>query len=116
MVMECPVAGKYNHSRQIVIHGGAVHFSKESLTMDGRTVYGQLVQLSERGWSSPVQNAWITGLSQEHGVLENCGELFNQVSIGDTLLFLPVHSCLSANLAKEYRTLDGDRITNIHSN
>ncbi len=116
VVIECPVAGKYNHSRQIVIHGGAVHFSKESLTMGGRTVYGQLVQRNENGWSSPVQNTWITGLSQEHGVLEKCGELFNQVSIGDTLLFLPVHSCLSANLAKEYGTLDGGRITNIHSN
>jgi len=115
VAIECPVAGKYNHSRQILIHGGAVHFSKESLTMDGRSIFGRLVQRSESGWTSPVHNAWLTSLSQEHGVLEKCGELFKQVSIGDTLLFLPVHSCLTANLAKEYRTLDGKKITNIHS-
>lgn len=115
VAMECPVAGKYNHSGHILIHGGAVHFSKESLMLDGRTIFGQRVQRSETGWTLPVHNAWLSNVSQEHGVLEKCGELFNQVSIGDTLLFLPVHSCLTANLAKEYRTLDGERITNIHS-
>ena len=115
VAMECPVAGKYHHSRQILIHGGAVHFSKESLTMDSHSIFGQLVQRSESGWTSPVHNAWLTSLSQEHGVLEKCGELFSHVSIGDTLCFLPVHSCLTANLAREYRTLNGERITNIHS-
>jgi D-serine deaminase-like pyridoxal phosphate-dependent protein len=115
VALECQVAGKYNHSQQIVIHGGAVHFSKESLAVEGKTIFGQLVQRNDSGWTHPVQNTWLTSVSQEHGVLADCGELFKQVSIGDTLLFLPVHSCLTANLAKEYRTLDGVRISNIHS-
>ncbi len=115
VALECPVAGKYNHSGQIVIHGGAVHLSKESLTLDGGKFYGQMVKQAERGWTCSEQNAWLNSLSQEHGVLDPGEELFNQLTIGDTLLFLPVHSCLAANLAKEYRTLDGHRITNIHS-
>jgi len=115
VALECRVAGKYHHSRQIVIHGGAAHFSKEFLYMEGKSVYGQWVQRNERGWTQPERNTWLTGVSQEHGVLEDAGELFNQVSLGDALLFLPVHSCLTANLAKEYSTLNGRRITNIHS-
>jgi D-serine deaminase-like pyridoxal phosphate-dependent protein len=115
VAIECPVAGKYNHTKQILIHGGAVHFSKEPLTMDGHSIFGQLVQRSETGWTHPALPAWLTSLSQEHGLLEQCGELFSHVSIGDTLCFLPVHSCLTANLAREYRTLDGKRITNIHT-
>jgi len=115
VAMECSVAGKYNHSQQILIHGGAVHFSKESLNIDGEAVYGQLVHRKDKGWSHADSKTWLTGLSQEHGVLKNCQELFPQVSLGDKLLFLPVHSCLTANLAQEYRTLDGQRIKNLHS-
>jgi len=115
VAMECPVAGKYNHSGQIVIHGGAIHFSKESLVVNGKTIFGQLVQRSEKGWTSSNQNAWLTSISQEHGVLEQGGELFSQATIGDTLHFLPVHSCLTANAMREYLTLDGKRITTINS-
>jgi D-serine deaminase-like pyridoxal phosphate-dependent protein len=115
VAVECPVAGKYNHNRQIVIHGGAVHFSKESLVLEGKTAFGQLVQHSKTGWSNPIHPAWLTSISQEHGVLEQCGELFNQVSIGDTLHFLPVHSCLTSNVMREYLTLDGKRITTLNS-
>jgi len=115
VALECPVAGKYHHRRQIMIHGGAVHFAKESLNKDGARVYGRLVQQNDSGWTQTEKNTWLTSISQEHGVLENDGELFHRVSIGDPLLFLPVHSCLTANLAREYRTLDGHRITNIHS-
>ena len=115
VAMECPVAGKYMHNGQILIHGGAVHFSKESLSIKGKTVYGRLVQHSQDGIFIPEPTAWLTNVSQEHGVLEASGEVFSQISIGDTLLFLPVHSCLTANLANEYRTFDGNRISNIHS-
>ena len=115
VVMECPVAGKYHHSKQILIHGGAVHFSKESLSHKGNTIYGQWVQRNDSAWTTPDKEASLTSLSQEHGVLEPGEDLFSQVNIGDKLLFLPVHSCLTANLAHEYRTLDGRRIKNIHS-
>lgn len=115
VALECSVAGKYNHRGQIVIHGGAVHFSKESLLVDGLPVFGQRVQRGDSGWTLPDQAIYLNSVSQEHGVVEAGELLFSQLSLGDKLLFLPVHSCLTANLAKEYRTLDGLRIPNIHS-
>jgi D-serine deaminase-like pyridoxal phosphate-dependent protein len=115
VALECPVAGKYNHNRQILIHGGAVHFSKESLSMDGLNVFGRLVQRTDAGWKQRDPINCLNSVSQEHGVMEAGDLLFSQLNLGDKLLFLPVHSCLTANLAKEYRTLDGHTITNIHS-
>jgi len=115
VAMECPVAGRYPSDERILVHGGAVHFSKESMLMQGRSIYGQLVQQAESGWLQARKTLYLNNLSQEHGLMEQCGDLVNRVSIGDRLLFLPVHSCLTANLAREYLTLSGERITNIHS-
>ena len=112
VAMECPVSGRYPAGERIVIHGGAIHFSKESLPIDGRPIYGQLVQKSGNGWTAAREEVYIDSISQEHGVMENCGKLLREVNIGESLLFLPVHSCLSANLMKSYQTLDGQvRIT-----
>ena len=46
-------------------------------------------------------------MSQEHGIIQADETLFQQAQIGDLLLVLPVHSCLTANLLKRYLTLDG---------
>jgi len=115
VAMECPVAGKYPAGERIVIHGGAVHFSKESLLLDGAAIFGQLVQRSEEGWLTAAQKRYLTSISQEHGVMEQCGDLVREVHIGENLLFLPVHSCLTANLMREYLSLDGIPITTLNS-
>jgi D-serine deaminase-like pyridoxal phosphate-dependent protein len=115
VVMECPVAGRYPLGERIVIHGGAVHFSKESLLLDGVAVFGQLVPRSEEGWTTAAIKRYLTGISQEHGVMEQCGDLIREINIGDKLLFLPVHSCLTANLMREYQTLDGKLIATLSS-
>ncbi len=47
--------------------------------------------------------------------MEQCGELIREVNIGDKLLFLPVHSCLTANLMREYHSLDGIPIATLNS-
>lgn len=113
--MECPVAGRYPSDGRILIHGGAVHFSKESVLLNGRTIFGRLVQQTEQGWMADGEAYYLDSLSQEHGIMEQAGDLINRVSIGDKLLFLPVHSCLTANLAREYWIQGKERITNIHS-
>lgn len=115
VALVCPVAGRYPHDKRVVIHGGAVHFSKESMLMEGTEIFGKLVRRSGGGWTKPKDERYLTNISQEHGVLEQCEELVREVNIGDPLLFLPVHSCLTANLASEYITTGGQRITNIHS-
>jgi len=115
VAMECPVAGRYPTGELIVIHGGAVHFSKESLLLGGAPVFGQLVPRSEEGWTTTAEKRYLTGISQEHGVMEQCGDLIREVNIGDKLLFLPVHSCLTANLMRQYQILEGKRISTLNS-
>jgi D-serine deaminase-like pyridoxal phosphate-dependent protein len=73
------------------------------------------VQQTEQGWKAAGEEFYVDNLSQEHGIMEQAGDLIRQVSIGENLLFLPVHSCLTANLAAEYWIQGKERITNIHS-
>lgn len=115
VAMACPMVGKYPDDQRLLIHGGAVHFSKESVHIDGRPRYGQLVNPTEWGWESPVRVQFINSLSQEHGILENCGEIFERIEIGDMLHFVPVHSCLTANLMRAYHTPEGEIITTLNS-
>lgn len=115
VAVECPVAGRYPAEERMVVHGGAVHFSKESLLMDGTPVYGQRVQRTREGWAKASETFYLTALSQEHGVMEHCNHLIREVNIGDKLLFLPVHSCLTANLMSLYHTLEGEQISTMNT-
>lgn len=115
VVVACPVAGKYPEERRLVIHGGAVHFSKETLNLNGEAVFGLMVNGIHKGWESSVHHQYISSISQEHGILEECGDWMKDVKIGDILHFLPVHSCLTANLMREYVTTDGQLITTLNS-
>ena len=111
VAMECPVAGRYPLGERIVIHGGAIHFSKESLPLKGTSIFGRLVHPTKSGWTEAEEERFLSSISQEHGVMEHCGNLVRKVNIGENLLFLPVHSCLTANLMRGYQTLDGKEIT-----
>ncbi|MCP4311500.1 MAG: hypothetical protein GY790_09590 [Bacteroidetes bacterium] len=115
VAMTCSVTGKYPERKQLVIHGGGVHFSKDSIQFGDRIIFGEVVIPGKEGWRTPGEKNFITGLSQEHGLLENAGSLFNRTRIGDRLMVLPVHSCMTANLMREYRTLNGDVIKTINS-
>jgi D-serine deaminase-like pyridoxal phosphate-dependent protein len=115
VAMECPVAGRYPAGDRVLIHGGGIHFSKEFMMFKGSKVFGRLVQRRESDWIAPDEERFLTSLSQEHGILESVGKLVREVNIGDMLLFIPVHSCISANLMREYRTLEGSRISTTNS-
>ena len=115
VAMSCPVAGKYQVDKKLLIHGGAVHFSKEFLEINGKPVFGEVVISTSNGWKASSQASYITSISQEHGILENCGELFDRSKINDKLYILRPHSCLTAILMREYRTLEGEIITTINS-
>ena len=91
--MECPVSGIYPERNQAVIHGGAVHFSKEGLVLKGRTLYGHLTE---------DEQVYLLSLSQEHGILQAGQDFLGKIRPGDLLRLLPVHSCLTANLMKDF--------------
>lgn len=110
VAVACPVVAKYASRNEIIIHGGAVHFSKDHLFDENeQKFFGELVILAEDGWSRILPKAKLKSLSQEHGVLSVSDKLFEMIEIGDVLGFLPIHSCLTANLMKSYLSLNGNQ-------
>jgi len=93
----CPVVTT-NGSENYTIHGGAVHFSKDSLD-DGS--FGRVVSLGEKGWSNEVKGSLIK-ISQEHGSIRADG-----LTIGEAVGILPVHSCLTAECMSKYLSTNG---------
>ena len=111
VAVACPVVALHPERGQIVVYGGAVHLSKEYLTRpDGRASYGAVALPLDGGWGAPIPGAFVSGLSQEHGIVSAPPELLAQVQVGDLLMVLPVHSCLTANLLGRYRTTLGEII------
>ena len=111
VAVACPVIAKHPERGQLVIYGGAIHLSKEQLfRSDGTPCYGRLARLTQDGWQALSDASHITSLSQEHGIVQVESYLQDRVQIGDYLIVLPVHSCLTVNLLKRYLTLDGEWI------
>lgn len=116
VAVACPVVAKYASRKEIIVHGGAVHFSKDHLFDEQeQKFFGELVILAEDGWSRIIPNAKLVSLSQEHGVLKVADEVFETIEIGDVLGFLPIHSCLTANLLKSYQSLNGQSYEHLES-
>jgi D-serine deaminase-like pyridoxal phosphate-dependent protein len=115
-VVACPVVSIHPERNDLILYGGAVHLSKESLIRrNGHTTFGAVVLLTEQGWSAPLEDVWVRSVSQEHGVVHAAGAAFaalvNTAKVGGLLGVLPVHSCLTADLFKQYRTLDGQLLS-----
>lgn len=109
--MVCPVVSKHNSRNEIVIYGGAVHFSKESITnINGKPMYGRIVIVKngEKILLDPLN--YVSRLSQEHGILKVTQNQFKNFEVGDLVEIIPVHSCLTANLMGNYLTTDGETI------
>jgi len=114
VTMACPVVATHIDRGQIIIYGGAVHFSKDSVRdANGRQIFGLVVELQDDGWSPPVPDAVVSSLSQEHGVITARPEFIDHLSVGSVLGVLPVHSCLTADCMKGYRTLDDRQIDHL---
>jgi len=97
----CPVVAKHIERNELIIYGGAVHFSKEALEHnDYGKIYGLAVEVKEKGWGNTIPNVFVNQISQEHGSISAPDEFIAQTNVGDILYFLPVHSCLTANLMK----------------
>ncbi|HCB49636.1 MAG TPA: alanine racemase [Chloroflexi bacterium] len=121
LALACPVISKHAARNQIVIYGGAIHLSKESLPANSLTnhqvpIYGGICLMEDGCWSGMFQNSAIINLSQEHGVIDAEEQLFKSVNVGDLVAILPVHSCLTANLMGQYQTLGGKQIDMISRN
>lgn len=111
VAVACPVVSKHAERLQIVVYGGGVHLSKDNFVdQRGRTTYGAVAFPTADGWSESIPGAWVKSLSQEHGVIQCDAETFNRVDIGDLLIVIPVHSCMTADLLKQAVTLAGETV------
>lgn len=104
-LMKCSIVSKNKERKQIIIHGGAVHFSKEILDYKGVKTYGHLVEIEGDNWK--LSESYLISLSQEHGIIQCVQADFDKYQIGDYVYIVPVHSCLTANLMKDKTILVG---------
>jgi D-serine deaminase-like pyridoxal phosphate-dependent protein len=128
VAMAVPIVAKHTDRRELVVYGGGVHCSKERLVVvndndnDGTTttIYGRVVvpqhhssSSSSFSWGDIIDGMYVRSLSQEHGiVVVPRTEDLDKYHIGDILLFLPVHSCMTADCLKHkgYLTTNGEHI------
>lgn len=114
-VVACPVVSFHPERGEVILYGGAVHLSKESLRRnDGSLSFGAVTLLKEDGWQAPLTGAWVRSISQEHGVVRAepaaFDALLHHAPIGGLVGIIPVHVCLTADLLKSYLTLAGELI------
>lgn len=113
VAMACPVVAVHPDRLQWIIYGGAIHFSKDFLTLEGgRKCFGKMVDINGETWSTAnvERNPFLISLSQEHGIVQCNEDNFHLCRPGDLSLWLPVHSCLTADVMGEYYTTDGQHV------
>ncbi|HTX80313.1 MAG TPA: alanine racemase [Longilinea sp.] len=111
VALACPVVALHPERGEVVIYGGAIHFSKDSFMEDGKPCYGYVALPERSGWGQPLKDARVVRLSQEHGIAHVSSGDLQHLKIGDLLCILPAHSCLTVTAMGEYYTPDGTRIS-----
>jgi len=106
--LACPVVSKHRARNEVVVYGGAVHFSKDIIYEGGQPAYGYGVSLNDENWYHETNPMVLTRLSQEHGILSVTPGQLRKLQIGDFVGILPVHSCLTANLMGGYMDFGGN--------
>lgn len=107
----CPVVSRHLSRNEFVIYGGAVHLSKELIINQfSKKCYGAIGACCIESGVQASENTWVTGLSQEHGIIRAAFDDIREFKIGGLTEIIPVHSCLAADLAGYYLTTDGQRI------
>jgi len=107
--LACPVIGKHGSRNEVIIQGGAVHISKDSIiNIDGKSLYGQIVVYNNGEKILLDERNYLYKLSQEHGIIRTTIQGFRNFKVGDLVEVIPAHSCLTANLMGEYLTTDGE--------
>ena len=100
-----PIGQTFPNSGRSILHGGAVHLSKEFIMTNGEKNFGQVVHYSEDYEISEEEGLYLTAISQEHGTLNGLPPVHS-----GSVWICPIHSCLTANLYPYYFTLEGETI------
>lgn len=101
VAVACPVVSVFSEREEIIIYGGGIHLSKEFIAADNNfKLFGYIVKLDNGKWNEPIPGAYVSSLSQEHGIIKMPKNQITDFKPGDIIGVLPIHSCLSANLLK----------------
>ncbi len=98
----CPVISKHGERGEVIVHGGAVHLSRDSVPWkEGGPCFGRVLDLGEGDqWGGVIPHAHVRSISQEHGIISADSEWIDALAIGEPLVILPVHSCLAMDALK----------------
>jgi D-serine deaminase-like pyridoxal phosphate-dependent protein len=107
IAVSCPLSQTLPEFNSAIIHGGAVHFSKDRIVIGDSENFGQCFHFKNSEFGNIIPDVFLKSLSQEHGVLSAPKTWLMEKKSGDMLTFFPVHSCLTANLFDHYITTDG---------
>jgi len=103
VAVACPIVAIHPKRNELVIYGGAIHLSKEFIAADNDfKLFGYAVTFTESGWGAPIPGAYVSSLSQEHGIVSMPEKYLTKFNLGDTIGILPIHSCLTANLLDKH--------------
>ncbi len=106
VAVACPVVSVYPNRKELIIYGGAVHLSKEFIMDENSTkIFGLIVEINESEWSKSIPDAYVSSISQEHGIIKIPSGRINDFKPGDMIGVLPIHSCLTANLLKNHQII-----------
>jgi len=114
VAVACPVVAVHPERETVIVYGGAIHMNKDFTSYQGERAYGLVALPTATGWSEPLQGAYVSSLSQEHGLVHMPRPWLSQVQVGDLLVILPAHSCLAVSALKHYLTLDGRPISTMN--
>lgn len=99
--MACPIVAIHKERNEVVIHGGAVHFSKDNMAIKSVGQVFGLVAKTKNSKLKLTEGAYLKKISQEHGIVSGSKEWIDERKVGELLYIIPIHSCLTANLMKE---------------
>lgn len=102
VAVACPIVSKNESRSELVVYGGAIHFSKEGLNYNGKMIYGLVAGKYNELFGEIQPDCILTTTTQEHGVLKVNPAAFSQYQIGDVIQIFPVHSCLTVQALGEY--------------
>ena len=102
VAVACPIVSKNASRSELVIYGGAIHFSKEGMQYNGKVIYGLMAGEKGELFDEIQPDCFLTTTTQEHGVIKVDSNTFSQFHIGDVVQVFPVHSCLIVQAIGEY--------------
>lgn len=113
VALAVPIVDIRPDRNEILVHGGGVHLSKDVLVIDGQKNFGEVVYLTDNGWTIPSETSYLKSISQEHGLIQASNELMEKVKVGSILGILPIHSCMTADCMRIYHTPAGEVIDHL---